>query len=128
MLVPSMLDGAAGEGADGLKLKLAQGQRKQPDRDAHIRAGSSREPGQNRPTLSQRYYGMADEPKPEGWLEGEIELTAFALAHPDCDVRAVLRGFAELVTADRAAALAQRTAERLYHQLSCPAFNTTRGV
>src|ERR1017187_1343643 len=36
-------------------------------------------------------------PRPDGWLEGEIELTAFALAHPDCDVRAVLRGFAELI-------------------------------
>jgi hypothetical protein len=35
---------------------------------------------------------------PEGWLDGEIELTAFALANPDCDVRAVLQGFAALVT------------------------------
>lgn len=35
--------------------------------------------------------------RPDGWLEGEIELTAFALAHPDCDVRAVLRGFAAFV-------------------------------
>ncbi len=34
---------------------------------------------------------------PEGWLEGEIELTAFVLAHEGCDVRAVLRGFATLV-------------------------------
>lgn len=34
---------------------------------------------------------------PDGWLEGEIELTAFALAHDGCDVRAVLKGFAALV-------------------------------
>lgn len=34
---------------------------------------------------------------PDGWLDVEIELTAFVLAHRDCDVRAVLRGFAELV-------------------------------
>lgn len=38
-------------------------------------------------------------PRPDGWLDGEIELTAFALAHPDCDVRAVLRGFAEWILA-----------------------------
>lgn len=36
-------------------------------------------------------------PRPEGWLEGEIALTAFALAHPDCDVRAVLQGFADWI-------------------------------
>lgn len=41
--------------------------------------------------------------RPEGWLDGEIELTAFALAHPDCDVRAVLRGFAEWVRSGIAA-------------------------
>lgn len=35
--------------------------------------------------------------RPDGWLDGEIELTAFALAHPDCDVKAVLRGFAEWI-------------------------------
>lgn len=38
--------------------------------------------------------------RPEGWLEGEIELTAFALANPDCDVRAVLAGFAEWIRKD----------------------------
>lgn len=37
--------------------------------------------------------------RPDGWLDGEIDLTAFALAHPDCDVRAVLRGFAEWILA-----------------------------
>lgn len=40
--------------------------------------------------------GHIDAPaqRPEGWLDAEIELTAFALANPDCNVRAVLRGFA----------------------------------
>lgn len=38
-------------------------------------------------------------PRPDGWLDGEIDLTAFALAHPDCDVKAVLRGFAEWILA-----------------------------
>lgn len=35
--------------------------------------------------------------RPDGWLDGEIELTALALANPDCDVRTVLRGFAEWI-------------------------------
>lgn len=37
--------------------------------------------------------------RPDGWLDGEIALTAFALAHPDCDVRAVLHGFAKWILA-----------------------------
>lgn len=35
--------------------------------------------------------------RPQDWLEGEIELTALALTNPDCDIRAVLGGFAALV-------------------------------
>lgn len=38
-------------------------------------------------------------PRPDGWLDGEIELTALVLAQPDCDVKAVLRGFAEWILA-----------------------------
>lgn len=38
-------------------------------------------------------------PRPDGWLDGEIELTALVLAHPDCDVKAVLRGFADWILA-----------------------------
>lgn len=38
---------------------------------------------------------------PHEAFEGEIELTAFALAHPDCDVRAVLRGFATWILTNR---------------------------
>lgn len=43
---------------------------------------------------------MSTMKRPEGWLDGEIELTAFALAHPDCDVRAVLGGFAAWIQSD----------------------------